>query len=312
MTGTDLLDKRLVVVTGKGGVGKSTVAAALGLRAAGRGRRTIVAEIGGRGDARRMFGAGPAGPGERELAPGLFTISIDRQAALEEYLVDQLPARPLASLLGGSRTFGLLTAATPGLSELLCIGKVWELAQPRRRAAGARPYDLVILDAPASGHAVALLAAPRTFARAARVGPIAHQGTRIDATLVDRGLTAVLAVTTPEESAVTETLETAARLAAELGIAPERVVVNGVHPRRFAPRDLAPLRAVLAADPSPAERRAVVLALTDYDRGRSERAQVGRLRRALGEAPVELPFVYAGELGPAELARLGERLEPGS
>ncbi len=312
MTGIDLLDKRLAIVTGKGGSGKSTVAAALGLRAAGRGRRTIVAEIGGRGDARRMFGAGPVAPGEHELAPGLFTISIDPRAALEEYLVDQLPARPLASLLGGSRTFGLLTAATPGLSELLCIGKVWELAQPRRRAAGARPYDLVILDAPASGHAVALLAAPRTFAQAARVGPIAHQGRRIHATLVDRRLTGVVVVSRPEEAAVTETLETGARLAAELGLAPDRVVVNGLHPRRFAPRDLVALRAVLAADTSPAERRAVELAVADYDRGRSERAQVGRLRRALGEAPVELPFVYAGELGPADLAGLGERLEPGT
>ncbi|MGI8803960.1 MAG: ArsA-related P-loop ATPase, partial [Solirubrobacteraceae bacterium] len=162
MSSSGLLEKRLVVVTGKGGVGKSTVAAALGLRAAGQGRRTIVAEIGGRGDVERMFGARESTAAEREVAPGLFTIAIDPGRALEEYLADQLPARALADLLASSRTFGYLTAATPGLRELLCIGKVWDLAQPRRRAGGGRNSDLVLLSIPAPEHGTALLAAPRT------------------------------------------------------------------------------------------------------------------------------------------------------
>ncbi len=310
MPAPDLLDQRLVFVTGKGGVGKSTVAAALGLRAARQGRRTIVAEIGARGDVGRMFGArSAAAAGERELAPGLFTIAIDPRRALEEYLADQLPTRALAELLGASRTFAYLTAATPGLSELLCIGKVWELAQPQRRAAGAEPYDLVVLDAPASGHGVALLAAPGTFARAAHVGPIARQGARIQATLADRLATGVVAVSTPQEAAVTEALETRHRLADQLGLDPGRVVVNAVHPRRFGRRDLAPLRAALAGEPTAAERQALELALTDARRVGRERAQVRRLTAALGEPPLELPFVYAAELGPDELDRLGDELE---
>jgi anion-transporting ArsA/GET3 family ATPase len=310
MAGGDLNDIRLVVVLGKGGVGKSTVAAALGLKAAARGRRTIVAEIGGRGDVGRMFGDRADFAGERELVPGLWTIGIEPARALEEYLSDQLPIRAVADLLGASRTFGYLTAATPGLRELLCIGKVWELAQPRRRAAGARPYDLVILDAPATGHGVALLAAPRTFARAAQVGPIARQGARIGATLRDRSTTAAIAVCTPQEAAVSEALQTRARLADELGIELAGVVVNGLRPRRFKRQDIRALReAAVAATPD--DRPALELALAEDARVRAERAQLRRVRQAVGEpAPVELPFVYAEEIGSSELERLGRALWP--
>lgn len=324
--------QRIVIVIGKGGVGKSTVAAALGLKAAREGRRTIVAEIGGRGNVQRMFdphdlGAG-ATPSERELAPNLFTIGIEPERALEEYLADQLPVRALAGLLGGSRTLGYVTAATPGLRELLCIGKVWELAQPERRAAGEKPYDLVILDGPATGHGVALLAAPRTFARAAQVGPIARQGARIDATLRDRDHTGIVAVCTPHEAAVNETLETRARLADELGIAPGDVIVNALRPRRFATRDIPRLRAAQAQAQAQAEaevrgrsragaravaapeQTALRLALSEHRRVNAERVQLRRVQRAanLDRPPTELPFVYASEIGADELARLSGQL----
>ncbi|MEA2297736.1 MAG: hypothetical protein QOF77_672 [Solirubrobacteraceae bacterium] len=310
MTSLAWLDRRLLFVTGKGGVGKSTVAAALGLRAARLGRRTVVAEIGGRGDLPRMFATGPAAAyGERELAPGLFTIDIDPRLALEEYLADQLPLRALADLLGSSRTFAYLTAATPGLPELLCMGKVWELAQRRRRTAAAQPYDLVILDAPATGHAIALLAAPQTFTRAAQVGPIARQAGRIAATLADPRLTSVVAVCTPQEPAVTETLETRRRVADELGLDPGRVVVNTVRPRRFAPRDRAALGRALAVERTPAERQALELAVAEEHRIRLQGIQIARLRRSLDERPVELPFLPTGAIGVDELERLGQHLE---
>ena len=119
------------------------------------------------------------------LGDGLHHISIDPESALEEYLVERLPARPLADLLSRSRLFGYFAAATPGMRELLTVGKVWELAQDARRTPGGRPYDLVVLDAPATGHGVAILEAPRTFAEIARVGPIHRQGRTIDAMLSD-------------------------------------------------------------------------------------------------------------------------------
>ncbi|MDQ3676118.1 MAG: hypothetical protein M3401_04820, partial [Actinomycetota bacterium] len=225
-------------MTGKGGVGKTTVAAALGLVAARAGKRTIVAEVARRSDVTSVFDREGSKPFEEvELAPGLFHISIDPQDALEEYLRDQLPPGPLVDILKRSRMFGLLAAATPGMRELLTVGKLWELAQLHRRTPGADTYDLVVVDAPATGHGVAILKAPRTFAAAAGSGPVARQGKFIDATLCDPEQTGVVAVARAEELAVTETgaLRTALREAMGLDLA--RVVANALEPDRFTAQD---------------------------------------------------------------------------
>jgi anion-transporting ArsA/GET3 family ATPase len=305
----DLLSKPLVVVTGKGGVGKSTVAAALGMAAAARGLRTIVAEVSARDDVSRALATGPdsdpAHPTfvERDLGDGLHHISIDPESALEEYVRDQLP-RGVSDVLSSSRMFAYLVAATPGLRELLTVGKVWELAQPDRRTPGAHPYDLVILDAPATGHGVAVLTAPGTFADAARMGPVARQGGKIHAMLADPERTAVVAVSTAEEMPVNETLTLRDALAADpLRQHLAAVVVNGVMPQRFRGGEVGALE---AAPPS----RAVRAARVEAARARAHRSQLARLRRAIGDVPVRtLPFVFddAG-LDGAALARLGEEL----
>src|SRR5690242_7768791 len=131
-----LLDKKLVVVTGKGGVGKTTVAAALGLLAARRGRRTVVCEVAQQERLAALFGAREVGHGEPELAPGLFAVSVVPERAMHEWLRYQLHSGALAGLLGHSRLFSYLTAAAPGVSELVTMGKVWDLAQPPRRTGG--------------------------------------------------------------------------------------------------------------------------------------------------------------------------------
>jgi anion-transporting ArsA/GET3 family ATPase len=303
----ELLRKPLLVVTGKGGVGKSTVAAALGMAAAARGQRTIVAEVAARDDiSRALRDDVPDGQTfvERDLGAGLHHISIDPESALEEYVNDQLP-KGVAGLLTSSRMFSYLVAATPGLRELLTVGKVWELAQPDRRTPGAHPYDLVILDAPATGHGVAVLTAPGTFADAARMGPIARQGAIIHEMLADPEQTAIVAVATAEEMPVNETLALRDALRDELGQRFAAVVVNGVLPTRFRRADVAALETVGAAG-----SRAVRAARTEAARARAHRAQIARLRRGVGDVEVRtLPFVFEHDgLGGDALARLGEEL----
>jgi anion-transporting ArsA/GET3 family ATPase len=301
----DLLSKPLVVVTGKGGVGKSTVAAALGTAAAARGLRAIVAEVSARDDVSRAFAGAESSAGtfvERDLGDGLHHISIDPESALEEYVKDQLP-RGVSDVLASSRMFSYLVAATPGLRELLTVGKVWELAQPDRRTPGAHPYDLVILDAPATGHGVAVLTAPGTFADAARMGPIARQGGIIHAMVADPEQTAVVAVCTAEEMPVNETLALRDALDDQLGQPLAAIVVNGVLPQRFRGAELAALEAAPSS-------RAVRAARAEAARARAHRSQLARLRRAVGATPVRtLPFAFAanGLDGPA-IARLGEEL----
>src|SRR5262245_47880646 len=150
----DLLDKRLIFVTGKGGVGKSTVSIALGLSAAARGKRAIVCEVSSRETASRVFRRGEVGFHEVEMADNLWAISIDPDESLREYLLLQLKVRAMRDMLVRSRIFNYLAAATPGLKELVTIGKIWELAQTNRRVKKADAYDLVIVDAPATGHGI--------------------------------------------------------------------------------------------------------------------------------------------------------------
>jgi Mrp family chromosome partitioning ATPase len=288
-------------VTGKGGVGKSTVAAALGLAAARRGRRTIVAEVARRDDVARALGG--TGVHEAELAPGLHHLSIDPEDALEEYLLEQLPARALAEVLRSSRMFGLFAAATPGMRELLTVGKVWELAQPARRAAGAQPYDLVVLDAPATGHGVAFLSSPRTFAEIARVGRVARQGRTIDAMLSDPARTGVVAVARPEEMPVAEALALHDAVRDAVGLELELVVANAVEAQPFSAAEAEALAA--ASDGGAPVRAARAL----HARAQAQRSQLRRLRRHARAPVATLPFLPAPALGRAELETLATELE---
>jgi anion-transporting ArsA/GET3 family ATPase len=218
---------------------------------------------------------------------------------MELYLADQLPAA-LAELLGSSRAFSYLAAATPGMRELLTVGKVWELAQDDRRTPGARPYDLVVLDAPATGHGVAVLSAPRTFAETARVGRIARQGRTIDAMVSDPQRTGVVAVARPEEMPVNETLALQDALRDDVGLEVDLVVCNGMLAQRF---DAADTRALAAAPDAPEVRAA----RHSHARARAQRGQLQRLRRGARAPVATLPFAF--EDGPARIARLARVLE---
>jgi anion-transporting ArsA/GET3 family ATPase len=296
-----LLDRRLVVVTGKGGVGKTTVAAALGLVAARAGKRTVICEVAEQERLSDLFGVDGAGHEERELAPNLHTVSVDPDLAKEEWLRYQLKSGTLAGVLGGSSVFRYLSAAAPGLSELVTMGKVWDLAQLERRTGGS-VFDLAIVDAPATGHGVAMLRAPSTYASVARVGPIRRQALQIDAFLRDRARTGVMVVAAPEEMPVNETLDLEERLRDEMAMAIDLAVVNAVYPERFTRAEAERLRASRKDGP-------VRAALAEHERVRGQRAQLRRLRRGLDAPVATLPFCFEPELGLAQLEELARRLE---
>lgn len=323
-----LFDRRLLVVTGKGGVGKTTVATALGVVAARRGLRVIVAEVGRAADVPAALrehptaenvGEAPSrndGFAERMLLGGLpgslWHASISPEAALREYLRDQLPLGPLAELLRSDRLFAGLTAATPGLRELLAMGKLWELAQPVRRTPGAAPYDLCIVDAPASGHAITLLRSPRQFAATAKVGPVARQGTTIATTIADPATTAAVIVSAPAQLAVTEALGLAPQLVEAGGLATGLGIVNGVTAPRFSEDDrdrLAAFAAVGTGALAEPAAEAVAIALAEADRAAVDAAHADRFARSLDAPVAVLPRVPGRGVGRAGVEVLADVLE---
>jgi anion-transporting ArsA/GET3 family ATPase len=303
-----LLDRRLIFVTGKGGVGKTTVAAALGLAAARAGKRVLVCEVADQERLTATFGLPAAGFREVEVERCLSVFSVNPEDATAEWLRFQLRSRTLAGLLGGSRVFQYLATAAPGLAEMVTIGKVWELAQLERKTPSAAPYDLVIVDAPATGHGLALLRAPRTFADIARVGPINRQADIIDAFLHDPGTTAVIAVALAEEMPVSETLELERRLREELDVELERVLVNALLPDRLGGADADAIEAA-GASTTAAARAALESSLGAHRTARAQRTQLARLRRGLSARATTLPHLLTPDVGRDELERLATRLE---
>ncbi len=303
----ELLEKRLVFVTGKGGVGKSTVSGALALRAARAGKRTILCEVGAQEHVSRIFHRAEIGYHEVELQENLWAISIDPDESMREYLLLQLKVRAMRDLLYRSRIFSYLAAATPGLKELVTIGKIWELALPERKVSKGRAYDLVVVDAPATGHGVGFLQTPRTFANVARVGPLRQQAETLDAFIRNRERTGVAVVALPEEMPVNETAALERALSSEVGVEVDTVICNGLYPDRFAEDEVERLIEV-AETANGAPRAACRSAVSEHRRSRSERRQLERLE-GMTEAPVRtLPFLFEPELGPPELDQLAELL----
>jgi anion-transporting ArsA/GET3 family ATPase len=305
----EIFDKRLVFVTGKGGVGKTTVAAALGLAAASAGRRTIVCEVAQQERMSRVFRREGVGYSETLLATDLYAISIDPEHSMEEYLRSQVKPSALYPLLFENRLFQYFAAATPGMRELVTIGKVWELAQFERRNPEAMPYDLVIVDAPSTGHGLGILRTPRTFRDVARVGPIRRQADKIDAFITDPDTTGFVAVALPEEMPVNETVEFERNLREEIGVELDAVVVNALYPERFTDPEAERIEQAAASNGSPGVEAALKAALFEHHRARTQRAELARLSEEIGHNPITLPFLFEPELDLGSFELLSAELE---
>jgi anion-transporting ArsA/GET3 family ATPase len=304
-----LLDRKLLVLTGKGGVGKTTVSAALGVLAADRGLRTIVVEVGEQQRLPELFGAviEEAG-GETELRQNLWSVSIDPDRALLEWL-QSLGGRVSGRVLASSGTFQYFAAAAPGAKELISMVSIWKLTQGDRRPTRPRGrptgYDLVILDAPATGHALGMLHSPQTFGAIARVGPIASQTRQVGELLADPARSAYLAVALPSEMAVTETLELQEGLRRQIDRTLDAVIVNGTLPRRFSTVEMAQIESLKGGEPVTSS--AALAARAVHDRASFQHNQLARLRRRDFDVhPV--PFLFVSELDLPAVERIAGHL----
>jgi anion-transporting ArsA/GET3 family ATPase len=301
---SSLLERELLFVTGKGGVGKTTVAAALGLLAAEHGLRTIVVELGDQGRLPALFGLpAPRAGVETLLGERLWSISIDPDQALLEWL-QQLGGRVSGRMLASSGTFQYFAAAAPGAKELVSMVKIWELTQGERWQRRAGGYDLVVIDAPATGHALGLLHSPQTFGAIARVGPIAGQSQRVRELLRDPARSGYVGVALATDMAVTETLELQDGLRRGLDRTLDKVLLNCLLPSRFT---VGELERIAQLNGSEIGRSAARAAQAAHDRARFQHNQLARLRRRRFEV-LGVPFLFGAELDLPAVQRIAAHL----
>jgi anion-transporting ArsA/GET3 family ATPase len=230
---TQLFERRLIVVLGKGGVGKSTTSAALATCAARQGIRTLLMETDSRAPVAGVLGV------ERSFRPvpvraGFSTMVLEGGHALDEYLALVLPARAVLKAVFASRLYQFFVQAAPGLRELMMLGKVcYELSPKDRRAR----WDLVVVDAPASGQALSLLKMPTAARATFGASVVGQEAENIERTLHDRKLCAILEVTTPETLAISELLETQKALAA-MDFPPAAIFLNRAATTDFSAADV--------------------------------------------------------------------------
>lgn len=318
-----LLARRVLVVTGKGGTGKTSVAAALAVVAARRGIDTVLVETGEAAGLRELVDDPRTrlGPGDgREpvpMRPHLYFLRIDPATALREYLELQLRLRALVGLLVNNPGFQSLLAAAPGWRELITLGKLWHLTRPAAGDGGAGRFRLLVVDAPATGHGLSFLSIPAVVVDAVRAGPLRRQANDVWQLFTDPARTLVVPVTLPEELPVRETLELRARIL-ELGLATGPTIANGLEPLPLPPGLGLPDRDTLldaleglCDPPSPlAAPTALSAALRHAGRrADTQRAFLTTLEAGLGAPALPLPYLTEGVAGPAQVARLADALE---
>lgn len=303
---------RVAVVSGKGGVGKTTVAAALAIAAARAGKQVLLAEIEDRDAFGPTFGYRKAGYTEHALDANLTGLSVEADESLVEYLRHFYGIPRLSRALVHSKAVEFATNVAPGLRDILLIGKIKE-AETRRRQ-GLHVYDLIVLDAPPTGRLPRFLDAPRAIVELVRGGPIRSQAQGVLDMIRDPARTQVVLVTQPEEMPVRETAESVETMG-KMGIALGPVVVNGVWP------PLGPLgrdpRAKLRAEAGEhgldlgdeaIERLANVSAL-HARRARNQRAAMKELRGEVSLPQVVLPYLFTERIGRVEADALSGELE---
>jgi anion-transporting ArsA/GET3 family ATPase len=321
----EFLAPKILIVSGKGGVGKTTVSAALALVAARHGRKVCIAEVDRKGTLPRLFGNRELGYEPTEIAAGVWGMNIVPEAALAEYLEVQYHMKRVSKVFSSTHFVDYITTAAPGLKDILVLGKIWYLEQGRQGGRSNHDFDTIVVDAPAAGHMLTFLSAPMGLSDALRVGPVRRQSDWLVEMLRDPKRARVHLVAVPEEMPVSETIETAAAIGNNVGLDPGVVFANGVYQKLLSPGETETLDQ-LSADRSARELRIRAAeaglrldsedlgALVSYARFLEARRSIQskhlrKLRKEIDDPVVELPFLFSAGLALPDIETLADVIE---
>ena len=303
------LDRRLILVVGKGGVGRSTVAAAIAGACAAQGKKTLLYQTNANDRFGHYFGKPAVGTTPSQLAPNLWAINATPASALAEYGLLILKFQSVYEMVFENRVAKAFLRAIPGLDDYALLGKAWFHTTEEKR--GKPVWDTVVFDMPASGHSVSMLRVPWVIVETVPEGPLTRDARTVRSLLCDPARTAAVLVTLAEEMPVNEAIELEAKLTA-LGIVPQQLLVNQVFPRHFAPG--APVTRVLdalLADPAtltPPLTQLAAHAGLSRDRRELNERYLAELRKRAKTPVGELPMLFAQTLGPTDVKQLGDRI----
>ena len=305
----NLADKRLILCVGKGGVGRSTVAAAIAGQCARAGKKTLLFETNANDRFGNYFDKPSVGTDVVQLAPNLSAVNATPASSLAEYGMMVLRWKSVYEMIFENRVTKAFIRAVPGMDDYAILGKVWFHTTETK---WSKPvWDVVVFDMPASGHSYSMLRVPWVIVDTVPEGPLTRDAREVKELLTDPARTAAVLVTLAEEMPVNEAIELEAKISA-LGIAPQTVVVNQISPNHFPPS--APVSKVLdalLADPTTTSPLAEVASHGSLARDRrllNER-YLAEVRARTKTPVVELPMIFAEKLGPAHVAALGEELD---
>jgi anion-transporting ArsA/GET3 family ATPase len=297
-----LLDRRLVVVTGKGGTGKSTMSAAVALAGARRGKKVLVCEVVAKERVADFFGKPPSGPQIRELVPNLYSVHVRPREAMREYGLMILKYETLYRLAFENAAARYFLAAAPSLAEIVMLGKVWWHATQELERGRLR-WDLVLLDAPATGHGLTFLSVPEVFLRLVSEGPLARDMRSMMSLLADPAKCSICIVTLPEEMPANEAIDLDRSLR-EHHFPAGPLFLNAVYSSRFAPPEVA---AVTRGGP-------LLTAAGEAADNHESRAELSRqyeavLRDTVPRELVKVPFLFERSFGAQAIDKVARAIE---
>lgn len=308
-----MLDRRLIIIGGKGGVGRTTVAAALATVLARAGRRTLLAHVRTRQRVGQMLGCRELDETIREVEPNLYAVNMNPAAALEEIGLKVLRFRAVYRAVMHNRLVKYFLRAIPALDEYSMLGKAWYHTTEQRD--GQDTYDTVILDGPATGHLVTMLRIPHVIMDVVPEGPLTRDAREVRDLIVDPARCGMWIVALAEEMAVSEAVDLYLAAREDVRVRPEWLVVNALYPESPADamdlgEDLERLSAAVAGRPDARSLEPLIgAARTIRSRRALNERHLGALRSRVPLPTIEIPHLFAGEVDRTQLDRVARRIE---